>query len=228
MEPEFTSHSCPLIIMNHNDSGLIYTFEIHQKGIINSEDIHIILDYQKDYPTRLFQRLEIYYDDKIIARNLFPEYLIYTENKKTYSIKDLFPNYSFILDTTNKSLEFKFTRNPIKAIVNDIKITYKLERNKSTPSLNHFTSIVSPIISNRFTVFIEHKPVCVVSSIVAGTSVVAGQNPIEKIKYEITKHFLDDKEISDPTIQEGLNVYFIEVENKPDNQSLNNVIYYTY
>lgn len=227
MEPEFTSHPIIPVSINQNDSGRRYDFEIHQKGIINSEDIHIILDYQKDYPTRLFQRLEIYYDDKIIASNLFPVYLIVNgiKDKKTYSIKDLFPNYSFILDTTNKSLKFIFHRNVIKADLNDIKITYKLERNKSTPSLNHFTSIVSPIISNRFTAFIEHKPVCVVSSIVAGQN---PEKPIQEIKHDITKHFLDDKEISDPTIQEGLNVYFIEIENKPDDLSLNNVIYYTY
>jgi hypothetical protein len=225
MEPEFTSHSCLPVSMNQNDSGLIYTFEIHQKGIINSEDIRIILDYEKDYPTRLFQRLEIYYDKEIIASNLFPEYLIYTKCKKIYSIKDLFPNYSFILDTTNKSLKFKFSRNPIKAVVNDIKITYNLQRNKSMTSLNHFTTIVSPLISNRFTVFIEHKPVCVVSSLVAGHN---PDNPIQEIKYEIIKHFLNDAETSDPAIQEGLNVYFIEIENKPDNQSLNNVIYYVY
>ena len=222
MEPEFTSHSCPLIIMNHNDSGLIYTFEIHQKGIINSEDIHIILDYQKNYPTRLFQRLEVYYDNKIIASNLFPEYLT-IQDKKTYSIKDLFPNYSFRLDTTNKSLKFKFSRNPIKAEVNDVKIIYKMNQ-EATEILNHFTSLVSPIISNRFIVSIEHKPIHIESSIVPGHN---SENPIKEIKYKIIKHFLDDKEISDPTIQEGLNVCFIETEAKPD-EPLNNVIYYIY
>lgn len=227
MEPEFTSHSCIPINMNYFDTGIMYNFEIHQKGIINSEDIHIILDYKKDYPTRLFQRLELYYDKELIATNMFPEYLT-IKDKKTYSIKDLFPNYSFRLDTTNKLLKFKFLRNSIKAIVNDVKIMYKLDHNDSTITLNHFTSTVSPIISNRFSAFIEHKPIHIQSNIVSGhiTSENYSEKPIQEIKPKIIKHFIDDKEISDTTLQEGMNVYFVETTK--DDISLNNVIYYVY
>ena len=106
------------------DVGCTYIIRLYQEGIIDSNDINIILDYEKDYPLRLFERFEIYYNNTLIAANNYLTYMINAEDGKMFKIKDIFPNYHFRLDTTNKPLEFKLQRNTISAEPNNIKVNY--------------------------------------------------------------------------------------------------------
>lgn len=133
----FTAYPTP-IFTEIDDKCVQYTIKLYQQGIIDSNDINIILDYDKDYPTRLFNRFELYYGDELIADNTFPCYTNIAD-KKMFKIDEIFPNYKFILDTTNKLLSFKIQRNIISAISNNIKIKYKTSTSTPKPLMKHKT-----------------------------------------------------------------------------------------
>lgn len=225
------------VISNMEDTGKIYDIEIHQKDVIYSEDIHIVLDYNKDYPTRLFERFEIYYDDKLIARNSYPEYLLHITDKKVYSLSDLFPNYRFVLDTRGRTLKFRFTRKPIKAVVNSIRIEYLIDKSKiyNGNILNKFATIISPAIqyckkckNYKFSFIVEHKPQNQMFHFIVGS--ISDENysnkPIYELEGKINKHYHNDELITDSETKEGMNVYFVESERIKS--MINSVLYYVY
>lgn len=228
MESKYITYPTSPVSTNYNDSGRTYILEFHQEGIIDSRDIEITLDYKKDYPTRLFMRFEIYYNDKLIAANFYPEHLIINDIKdsKVYHVSDLFPNYNFRLDTNNKPLKLKLLRNPIEAIVNDIKITYTLSDLNKLEPLTQFKSLISPLMPDKFTLIMEHKPINIKSGFVSGhiSPNNYSEKPIQEKKTNIIRHLLNDEEVSDPTIQKGLNIYFTDIEDKESYL----VVYYTY
>ena len=225
------------VISNMEDTGKIYDIEIHQKDIIYSEDIYIVLDYNKDYPTRLFERFEIYYDDKLIARNLYPEYLLHITDKKIYSVSDLFSNYRFVLNTKEKSLKFRFTRKYIKATVNSIRIEYLIDKTKIYHGdiLNNFETIVSSAIQHcnkcncyKFSFIVEHKPQNQMFHFIVGS--ISDENysnkPIYELEGKINKHYHNDELITDSEAKEGMNVYYVESDYVKD--LISSVLYYVY
>lgn len=236
MTTKYTAFTSIPVISNIDDMGKIYDIEIHQKDIIRSEDMYIILDYNKDYSTRLFQSFEIYYDNKLIAKNSFPEYLM-IEDKKIYSIFDLFPQYRFVVNTTNKSLKFRFTRKPIKGVVNDIRIEYIIDKSKIDDSVKwvNFATIVSPAIQHckkcnqyKFSFIVEHNPQNQMFNLMVGH--ISDENystkPIYELKGKINKHYHNDELIEDSEPKEGMNVYYVEGDYI--DSSINAVLYYTF
>jgi hypothetical protein len=224
------------VISNIDDTGNIYDIEIHQKDIIYSEDIYIVLDYNKDYPTRLFQSFEIYYDNKLIASNLYPEYLM-IEDKKIYSIFDLFPQYRFVVNTKNKSLKFRFTRNSIKGVANSIRIEYLIDKTKIDDSVKlvNFATILSPAIQYckkckcyKFSFIVEHKPQNQMFNLMVGH--ISDENystkPIYELKGKVDKHYHNDELIVDSEPKEGMNVYYVEADHIKD--LISAVLYYVY
>lgn len=238
LEP-FTAYPNEPVFTNFDDSGKIYTIKIHQKGIVYASTINIILDYNKDYPSRLFQSFEIYYGDELIAKNMFPEYL--TDNriqdKKLFYITDLFPpDYFFIVDTTEKPLTFKFTRKPIKGIVNDIKITYSRNTKDMTNkpvNVKHFESLIAPLFKNnnmyKYSMNVEHKPISSTYHIAKGslTNENYSNKPIQECEKKIIKHYIDDVRVETYNTLQGMNVYFVEIDSQID-EPLYAVMYYMY
>lgn len=238
LEP-FTAYPNEPVFTNSDDLGKIYTIEIRQKGIVYATTIEIILDYNKDYPSRLFQSFEIYYGDELIAKNSIPEYLTGTriQDKKSFYITDLFPpDYFFIVDTTEKPLTFKFTRKPIKGIVNDIKITYA--RNpKDTPNkpvnIKHFKSLIAPLFKHnnmyKYSMLVEHEPISSISHIVKGhlTNENYSDKPIQECETNIISHYIDDMRVETYRTLQGMNVYFVKFDSEID-EPLYAVMYYTY
>lgn len=221
-----------------NDVGCTHTIRLYQEGIIDSNDINIILDYEKDYPLRLFERFEIYYDNTLIAANNFLTYMIDVVDSKIFKIKDIFPNYYFRLDTTNKPLEFKLQRNTIPAEPNNIKINYKIDKSILTePKPIYFKTIISPCQKcqkcndYQTAIMLEHEPCHFNRYYVYGDSYIDNYSnkPIKQLHGKFIYYSLNDEKMENLNeLHKGMNRFVLEPENKNINKPVYCIIHYDY
>lgn len=223
-------------ISSHNDCGRTYTIRLYQEGIIDSKDIRIKLDYEKDFPLRLFSLFEIYYDEKLIASNY---YLCYTTNKDNtqFTINDIFPNYEFRLDTTNKKLIFKIQRNIIPAEPNNIKIMYKINTtSEEKPMLKHETLIGicrKCQCCNEYDTefYLEHEPHNAKMYFISGTNYNPdnySNKPIKIVDCDLTFYSLNDEKMEKfDEIHKGMNRYGFKLKNNIK-ESLLCILHYDY
>lgn len=226
-----------------DDRGVNYTITLHQEGIIDSNDIIIILDYDKDYPTRLFDNAELYYGNVLIARNRYLPYLLNVDNTKIFKINDIFPNYKFTLDTTNKLLSLKLQRNTISTKINKILISYKINNNNvPKPLLKHDSTIAycykCKNCGNYKTIIsMDYEPNDYIIKYVYGphyTDENYSDEPIKQLVYDLQTYVLNDEKIdaadSIPQLHKGENRYSVKPRNKniKDSDSVNCIIYYNY
>lgn len=220
-----------------NDAGMFYEIRLYQEGIVNSIDVVIKIDYDKDYPLRLFNYIEMYYDGKLMAKN---HYLNYTTNKDNtyFTINDLFPNYEFRLDTTNKKLIFKLQRNIIPAKPNDIKISYKTNTTLAEkPMLIHETIIG---IFNKckccgnypVSFYLEHEPYhssmyCLNEE--PYTSENYSNKPVKKLDGKMISYVYNDEKMEKlDEIHKGMNRYVFNLKNVDDDKGVICILHYDY
>lgn len=227
-----------------DDARHIYTIHLYQEGIIDSNDINIILDYNKDYPTRLFDRFELYYDNILIAINNYLNYMTDIADGSMFKINDIFPNYNFRIDTTNKPLEFKIHRNSIAAIPNNLKITYKiLKQNENSTSaveskLTYFKTTFcicekcKKCGRYQTSVFLEHEP-CHFNRFYIHGDLYDNSNysnkPIKHLQGNFVSYILNDEKMENLNeLHKGKNRFVLEPENKNINGPVFCIIHYNY
>jgi hypothetical protein len=221
------------------DMGITYIIHLHQEGIIDSIDIKILLDYDKDYPLRLFDRCELFYGGELIARNNYLYSMLNVE-KDVYTINDIFPGYEFRLDTTNKPLEFKLQRNTIAAKPNDIKITYKIntiELNEK-PMLKYDTTL-SPCQKCKrckhyqTSVYLEHEPYYFDRYYIYGNRYDNdnySNKPVKRLHGNFTTYILND-ELRSANLNElhkGSNRFTLKPEFEDIDEPVDCIIHYSY
>lgn len=221
-----------------NDVGRTYIIHLYQEGIIDSNDINIILDYEKDYPLRLFERFEIYYDNTLIASNNYLTYMINAEDSKMFKIKYIFPNYHFRIDTTNKPLEFKLQRNTIPAEPNNIKVNYKIDKSILTePKLIHFKTIISPCQkclkcgNYQTAIMLEHEPRHYYRNYVYGNLYDDNYSnkPIKQLHAKYIYYSLNDEKMENLNeLHKGMNRFCYEPGNKNIDKPVYCITYYDY
>lgn len=234
----YTAHT-NMPISSSNDMGITYVIHLYQEGIIDSNDIKILLDYDKDYPLRLFDRCELFYDGELIARNNYL-YSMPSIEKNVYTINDIFPGYEFRLDTTNKPLEFKLQRNTIEAKPNDIKIIYKInitELNEK-PMLKYDTTL-SPCQKCKrckhyqTSVYLEHEPYYFDRYYIYGSRYGNdnySNKPVKRLHGNFTTYILND-ELRSAKLNElhkGCNRFTLKPECEDIDEPVNCIVHYSY
>lgn len=234
-----------ILFSNIDDRGTNHTITLHQEGIIDSNDIIIILDYDKDYPTRLFDNVELYYGNVLIARNRYLPYLFNVDDTKMFKISDIFPNYKFTLDTTNKPLSLKLQRNTISTKINKILISYKINNNNvPKPLLKHDSTIAycykcKNCGNYKTTILMDYEPKDdYIMYYIYGCSHYTDENysnkPIKQLVYDLQAYVLNDEKIdaadSFPQLHKGENRYSVKLRNKniKDSDCVNCIIYYNF
>lgn len=234
----YTAHT-NIPISSISDCGMVYTIRLHQEGIINSIDIKILLDYDKDYPLRLFDRCELFYGGELIARNNYL-YSMPSVEKDVYTINDIFPGYEFRLDTTNKPLEFKLQRNTIAAKPNDIKITYKINTTElnEKPVLKYDTTL-SPCQKCKrckhyqTSVYLEHEPYYFDRYYIYGNRYGNdnySNKPVKRLHGNFTTYILND-ELRSANLNElhkGSNRFTLKPESEDIDEPVDCIIHYSY
>lgn len=234
----YTAHT-NIPLSSRNDCGINYSIKLYQEGIISSIDIKILLDYDKDYPLRLFQKCELYYGGELIARNNYL-YSMPTVEKDVYTINDLFPGYEFRLDTTNKLLELILQRNTITAKPNNIKITYLLSNNTipSEKPMMKYDSLISfcqkckRCKNYQTSVYLEHEPYYFDRYYYYGENYDNdnySNKPVKRLNGDFTTYTLNDERMKKLNeLHKGLNRFTFKPEYEDLNEPVYCIINYSY
>lgn len=222
-----------------NDVGMFYNIRLYQEGIVHSNDVVFKFDYDKDYPLRLFSYIEMYYDGKLMAKN---HYLSFTTNKDNtyFTINDLFPNYEFRLDTTNKTLIFKLQRNIIPAKPNEIEISYTVNTTLEEKPKNLILHETIIGIFNKCkrcgnyptSFYLEHEPrhfsmYCINET--PYTDENYSNKPVKKLDSEIISYAYNDEKMEKLNeIHKGMNRYVFDIKNVDDSKGVICVLHYDY